>query len=38
MAATTAVEEDGLGFVQTRLFDVGGFLGAGLHTLFVAPR
>ena len=38
MSATTTVEEDGLGMVQTRLFDAGGTLGASLHTLFVAPR
>lgn len=38
MSATTSVETDGLGLVQTRLFDVGGTIGASLHTLFVAPR
>ena len=38
MAATTSVEEDGLGMVQTRLFDAAGTVGTSLHTLFVAPR
>jgi hypothetical protein len=38
MAATTEVEDDGLGLVRTRLFDADGVLGASLHTLFVAPR
>jgi hypothetical protein len=38
MAATTEVEDDGLGLVRTRLFDMDGVLGASLHTLFVAPR
>lgn len=38
MSATTSVEPDGLGLVQTRLFDAGGTIGASLHTLFVAPR
>jgi hypothetical protein len=37
MAATTTVEPDGVGLVQTRLFDSAGTLGASLHTLFVAP-
>jgi hypothetical protein len=38
MAATTTIEGDGIGMVQTRLFDAAGVLGASLHTLFVAPR
>jgi hypothetical protein len=38
MAATTTVEEDGIGMVRTRLFDDAGTLGESLHTLFVAPR
>jgi hypothetical protein len=37
MAATTTIEEDGVGLVTTRLFDAGGELGGSLHTLFVAP-
>ena len=37
MAARTTVEGDGIGMVRTRLFDAGGTLGEGLHTLFVAP-
>lgn len=37
MAARTTVEGDGIGMVRTRLFDAGGTLGDGLHTLFVAP-
>jgi hypothetical protein len=37
MSATTTVEGDGIGMVRTRLFDAGGMLGEGLHTLFVAP-
>ena len=38
MSATTTVEADGLGMVETRLFDAAGTVGASLHTLFVAPR
>jgi hypothetical protein len=38
MSATTTIEGDGLGMVQTRLFDAGGAVGASLHTLFVTPR
>lgn len=38
MSATTSVEPDGVGMVETRLFDAGGTIGASLHTLFVAPR
>jgi hypothetical protein len=37
MAARTTVEGDGIGMVRTHLFDAGGTLGEGLHTLFVAP-
>ncbi len=37
MSASTTVEGDGIGMVRTRLFDAGGMLGEGLHTLFVAP-
>ncbi len=38
MSATTSVEGDGLGYVETRLFDAAGTVGASLHTLFVTPR
>ena len=37
MTARTTVEADGVGMVETVLFDATGTVGRSLHTLFVAP-